>query len=262
VVVLDSDGVVKEKVGDFLIPVPVTIIGSGPLASAPVASAANQNMWYQSTDFGLCKYVSVFENAGTDLINCGFLPYLADIALANGPLTIELIYCTTQIGVFTTPVSWADSSSLINFAIKQRSSNKLWALNNGAVLAESTNAIATNVFNKVVASRRSTSTTITLNGISKTVVANSVFSITNRSFFIGGHPTEENMDGCVCMVRIYSGYTQNDSVSGLTLLDEWDFNKYAGGLTGASLMGYPFAVVDGTPETRLGYRCIPWSLLQ
>ena len=30
-VVLDSDGVMKQKVGDFLIPVPVTIIGSGPL---------------------------------------------------------------------------------------------------------------------------------------------------------------------------------------------------------------------------------------
>ena len=36
--VLDSDGVVKQKVGDYLIPVPATIIGSGPLASAPVAS--------------------------------------------------------------------------------------------------------------------------------------------------------------------------------------------------------------------------------
>jgi len=70
-VVLDSDGVVKQKVGDYLVPAPVTIIGSGPLASAPAASAANQNLFYMSTNFGLCKYVSVFNNAGSDWIDCG-----------------------------------------------------------------------------------------------------------------------------------------------------------------------------------------------
>lgn len=67
--VLDADGMVKQKVGDYLIPAPVTIIGSGPLASAPVASADNQNMYYMSTDFGLCLSRPVVELNGPDTIN-------------------------------------------------------------------------------------------------------------------------------------------------------------------------------------------------
>lgn len=57
--VLDSDGVVKQKVGDSLVPVPFTIIGSGPIASAPVASAAYAGMYYMSSEFGACVCRSV-----------------------------------------------------------------------------------------------------------------------------------------------------------------------------------------------------------
>ena len=49
VLVLDSDGVVKQKVGGGLVPVPITLVGSGPISSAPVASAANLGAMYLET---------------------------------------------------------------------------------------------------------------------------------------------------------------------------------------------------------------------
>ena len=57
-VVLDSDGVVKEKVGDFLIPVPVTIIGSGTLASAPDASLNDGLYFYDNVTNNLYQSIN------------------------------------------------------------------------------------------------------------------------------------------------------------------------------------------------------------
>lgn len=238
------------------------IIGSGTLASAPAASASNKDLLYMSTDFGLCKSSGVFNNVGTDLINCGVLPYLAPIASSNGAITIEILYCTSSINVFAAPVSWADSESLINLAVKQRTTNKLWALTTGSVLVESSNVITSNTFNKVIVSRRQASTAITLNSVSTVVSASSTLSTVNRKFFIGGHPTNENIEGRVWRVRVYSGYTGDESLSALTMLDEWDFNKWDGSANGMSLNGYPFVVSDGTPFTAKGYSWIPMSLLQ
>lgn len=84
--VLDADGVVKQKVGDYLIPVPVTIIGSGPLASAPVASADNLGLWYNSTDFGPCLSRPVVELSGPDLIVAS-----ATRLIANSPVYTFLV---------------------------------------------------------------------------------------------------------------------------------------------------------------------------
>ena len=52
-------------------------VGSGPLASAPVASAANQNMWYMSTDFGLCLSRRVIYLNGPDTLI--FAPVASDL---------------------------------------------------------------------------------------------------------------------------------------------------------------------------------------
>ena len=261
-IVRDSDGVVKIKVGDFLIPVPVTIIGSGPLANAPVASAANQNLFYMSTDFGLCKYVSVFNNAGSDWINCGVLPYVEDAVANNSAITLECVFATASIGANMVPAVIGGLLTETNLSLKVRDSGLMWA-NVGSQSVIGNSQLIANRFYRAKASRNNTTISLCYNDLSFVrSVANSL-AYPNKPFLIGGHLSNaENFEGQIAKVRVYSGYSATCDVSSLVLLDEWDFNTWAGGLTGSSLMGYPFTVVDGTPETRLGYRCIPWSVLQ
>ena len=259
--VLDSDGVMKQKVGDFLIPVPVTIIGSGPLASAPEASAANQNMWYMSTDFGLCKYVSVCENAGTDLVNCGVLPYLENIQANNLPVTIECVFAEKTLNVFATPAVWGGLAVETNLALKARNISVMWG-NVGGESVVGNSTLTANRFVRAKVSRDAGNMSLCYNNLSYTRVATNSLAFPAKPLLIGGYSNSENVEGPIAKARVYSGYSATCDVSSLVLLDEWDFNQWSGGLTGSSLMGYPFTVVDGAPETRLGYRCIPWGVLQ
>lgn len=55
----------------------LTIIGTGTLASAPVASVANQNMFYMSTDFGLCLSRRIVLLNGPDTLT--FAPVASNL---------------------------------------------------------------------------------------------------------------------------------------------------------------------------------------
>lgn len=237
-------------------------VGSGPLANAPVASAANQNMWYMSTDFGLCKYVSVFENAGTDLVNCGVLPYVEDAVANDSDITLECVFAAASIGANMVPAVIGGLLAETNISLKVRDSGLMWA-NVGMLSVVGNSTLVVNKFYRAKASRNSTKISLCYNDLSFVRSVTNPLAYPNKPFLIGGHlSNSENFEGSIAKVRVYSGYSATCDVSSLVLLDEWDFNKWAGGLTGSSLKGYPFTVVDGTPETRLGYRCIPWSVLQ
>ena len=76
------------------------IIGSGPLASAPVASAENQNMWYMSTDFGLCLSRRVVSLDGPDTIK--FAPVASTLKGIDWMCSFCFLDCASSVASFAT----------------------------------------------------------------------------------------------------------------------------------------------------------------
>lgn len=75
------------------------IIGAGPLASAPAASAANQNMYYASTDFGVVRYISSPAKID-DGIFCSHRLRDESATPQNGSGSFVFAGCTNQTSAF------------------------------------------------------------------------------------------------------------------------------------------------------------------
>ena len=228
---------------------------SGPLASAPVASAGNQNMWYNSTDFGLCKCVSVFNNAGSDWIDCGrpsFISHLSTITRAgyrckvvfkinantwstlvglgtSSPTTRQL-----QIGVSNTGVSanlyLGGASS--DMPIQQSGTWGFLDINYPKTgLATASTTLGTTVINS---------------GVIADYTGNLMFGVLSDG--------NDAAEASTAFVKFWD--------SDGKLLDNYDFNRWDGTGSGASEKGNIYNVTDGTPFTAKSYSWIPWSVLQ
>ena len=256
--VLDSDGVMKQKVGDFLIPVPVTIIGSGPLASAPVASAANQNVWYMSTDFGLCKYVSVFNNAGSDWINCGRPSWLDQLRPDVDAFTVCAVFMPTSVPTASRVYSLEGSSgSQTQFSLIPISNGGLHSRLGGTSANPIHTGLTANTWynHKLNAKIPVANSTSVLNGANVAVLTPGNY-VSTSNLFIGTYsqnPTVENFEGMIAKFAVCNG-------SG-AIIDVLDLNKWDGSSTVYFDSGHACTVTDGAPLTKKGYACIPWSVL-
>ena len=231
-------------------------VGSGPLASAPEASAGNQNMWYMSTDFGLCRYVSVFNNVGLDWIDCGFPPLLSGLTGIADSFTLEAVFSITT----------ARNSRILSFGESAGASQwRLMTSLAGALvptIGSTSSARGSYVVNEWVkyeikATAGSNLATAYKNGIQQ----GSQFAITDEtsltSLIIGGfsgNPSAENLEGMVACFRVRDG-------SG-TVIDTLDLNKWDGTAIARFDSGHACTVSDGTPFTAKSYACIPMSVLQ
>lgn len=239
------------------------IIGSGPLASAPVASAGNQNMFYMSTDFGLCKYVSVFKNEGTDWVNCGRPAHL--MALLNPTIASTVRSVFKSISVASGYV-WglADSGAVIQ--------NGLYTLLgvDGCGGAVGGSGLFANP--RVTISSDYNAVTLLTDGASFAKISNGTLMgdvpkgtlTSSASLYIGSRTdgVSVNFEGFVAVVDFYSGFNPDGSCNGLTLVDRLDFNKWDGTGTIRFDSGHACTVADGTPFTAKSYACIPLILLQ
>ena len=252
--VLDSDGVVKQKVGDYLIPASVTIIGSGLLAAAPVASAANQNMYYMSTDYGLCKCVSVFNNEGTDFVNCGrpsFLSYLSTVTRVG--YRCKVGFRVTTAG-YAALVGLGGSTATRQLAIGLISTGISANIYIGGVITSpgpSLQAIGVWGFIDVKYPKTGTPTITTSSG-SFTASSGSVDYA--GDLYLGALSNGgDNFEGMISSVKFW------DDAG--TLLDIYDFNTWDGSSSGMSLMGNPYTVTKGSPFTERVFAWVPLSVL-
>lgn len=256
--VLDSDGVVKQKVGDYLIPAPVTIIGSGPLASAPVASAANQNMFYMSTDFGLCKYVSVFNNAGNDWIDCGRPSWLAQLRPGVDEFTVCAVFMPSSLPAASRVYSLEGAGGAqTQFSLIPTTTGGLYSRLGGTAAAPIHTGLSVNTWynHKLNAKKPVANSTSVLNGESVPVLTPGNY-VSNSGLFIGAvsvNLTGENFEGMIAKFSVYNG-------SGV-VIDSLDLNKWDGSGTVRFDSGHACTVTDGTPFTAKSYALIPWKML-
>ena len=259
-VVLDTDGVVKQKVGDYLVPDPVTIIGSGPLASAPAASAVNQNLFYMSTDFGLCKYVSVFNNAGSDWIDCGRPSWLAQLRPNVDAFFIDVVYSIASYSAVGRVYSLEAASSLeTQFSMIPTSNASATYIRIGGAGTINIGKVPINTFvrhtlaGKVPASASQS----TLNDNAPVTITSGGSFISPNNLVLGGYspdPATQNMEGRIACFRVRNGAG--------AVIDMLDLNKWDGTGTVRFDSGHACMVTDGTPFTAKSYSLIPMSVLR
>ena len=264
--VLDSDGVVKQKVCDFLIPVPVVIIGSGPLASAPVASAANQNMWYQSTDFGLCKYVSGFLNEGVDFVSAGRPAWIPQIApnMAFSFFTSLRIKKTVAAAQYLISLADGDTAATQQLAVLFNQGGGTVSLRIGGVgkSAAYVLPVPATILDICITSN-GTISDLWIGGakVVSGLVNGAYTSAQNLSIFGYAANPLYNAEALFFQSSIFSGYSATGTCANLTQIDKYDMNKWDGSTSGKSEMGYGYTVTKDTPFTELSYACVPMSML-
>ena len=241
-----------------------TIIGSGPLASAPAASAGNQNMFYMSTDFGLCKYVGVFRNEGVDWINCGRPAWLSNLVPKVNTFTIEATSSPKSLS-FQSIVGLADvdpppNPTKTQFLLGYKSGGAFEVYVGGTAIGGTSGLFPVNVFNRATVAVGLTQAKCYKNGVLD-VSFNISTKVSSADLYIGALANGYNFEGDIASVRIYSGVNADGSTTGLTLLDKYDFNKWDGSVSGTSDMGYAYTVTKATPFTELSFACVPMSIL-
>ena len=237
-------------------------VGSGPLANAPVASAANQNMWYMSTDFGLCKYVRVFNNAGIDYINCGRPSHIINLLSPSNPYTVRVCLLPSSISQAGV-VAALSGGTAVTTPFNIRFYNSFVGVTVGdAAPAEIPATQLNDAFNCIVALNTGASHMIKAGSSYSESILNGSGSYSGN-LFIGGRTdgVSANFEGKIAFISFYQGYNPDGSFAGLTLVDRYDFNLWDGSNSGTSIMGAPYTVVKGSPITEAEYALVPLSLL-
>ena len=233
-------------------------VGSGPLANAPVASAANQNMWYMSTDFGLCKYVSVFNNAGSDWINCGRPSWLDQLRPDVDAFTVCAVFMPTSLPSASRVYSLDGASGVqTQFSLIPISTGGLHSRLGGTSANPIHTGLTANTWynHKLNAKIPVANSTSVLNGANVAVLTPGNY-VSTSNLFIGGrseNPTTENFEGMIAKFAVFNG-------SGV-IIDVLDLNKWDGTGTVRFDSGHACTVTDGTPFTAKSYSLIPWSIL-
>lgn len=235
------------------------IIGSGPLASAPVASAGNQNLYYMSTDFGLCKYVSVFNNVGTDWINCGRPSWLDQLRPSVDEFTICAVFMPSSFPSASRIYSLEGvAGAQTQFSLIPNATGGLFARLGGTSASPLHTGLTANTWynHKLNAKLPVANSTSVLNGASVAILTPSNY-VSTSNLFIGAfsqNPTVENFEGMIAKVAFCNG-------SGV-IVDVLDLNKWDGSSAVYFDSGHACTVTDGTPFTAKSYACIPWSVLK
>lgn len=226
----------------------------GPLASAPVASAGNQNMFYMSTDFGLCKYVAVFKNEGSDWINCGIPSWLAGLTPnVNYFIDVVALSLATTAGYYFASTG-SPAENLFNLYVSSAESSFGGGVGAGATKSTPTLYTNADVYKCITLINDAASARVTVDG-SSAVFPKGAYS-TPRTLFIGGRTdgATANYEGSIACFRVRNG-------SG-AIIDTLDMNKWDGTSTMRFDSGHACTVTDGAPFTAKSYACIPWSVLK
>ena len=233
-------------------------VGSGTLASAPEASAANQNMWYMSTDFGLCKYVGVFNNAGSDWIDCGRPSWLAQLRPSVDEFTICAVFMLSSLPSPSRVYSLEGTGGAqTQFSLIPTATGGLYSRLGGTSASTLHTGLTANTWynHKLNAKLPVANSTSVLNGESVAVLTPGNY-VSTSNLFIGGfsqNPTVENFEGMIAKFAVCNG-------SGV-IIDVLDLNKWDGSSTVYFDSGHACTVTDGAPLTKKGYACIPWGVL-
>lgn len=244
----------------------INVIGYGLLANAPVATTLNQNQFYMSTDFGLCKYVGGFLNEGIDYVSAGRPSWITFINpnVAFSFFTTLRIKKTVAVAQYLISLADGDAANTQQFAILFNQNGGVVSLRIGGV--EKSEAYVLPV------SDTRLSICITSDGIISDLwiggvkiisglVNGGYMSSQNLNIFGYSFNPSYNAEALFFQSSVFYGYSSNGLCSGLTQIDKYDMNKWDGSITGKSDMGNSYTVTKGVPFTELSYACVPVNLL-
>lgn len=247
------------------------IIGAGPLASAPAASAGNQNLYYLSTDYGLCKCVKAFKNEGVDYENLGRPSWLGSMRPGTDAFTIRQLinFADNTAAQVSFGIGSVASSPSRQFAIRRNSATgdgKLAIIVGGTYL-ETTFVITPSVIHNILVSIANNGpvTAFVDGSLVFTGTRTGTYTDDSRSVLIGaldsGSVATYNAESSTLLTEIYSGYTTAATVSGLSLLDRYDSNTWDGSTSGTSIMGNAYSVTKASPLTEEAFTWCPVGML-
>lgn len=267
-VVLDSDGVVKRKIGGGLVPVPITLVGSGPISSAPVASAELRGaMWYDETSVssanpsGLWQCRGVFNNVGTDWIDCGVPTFITNYmrpgvdsfiveAVAKKSSSVDSFGPLVETGT-------AGATRIFELAHVGSANNYALQANSGGVQYRNEYInVPVNIYHKytLVSTPGANGCSVYYDGVLVGNFTSGLYSTITGMRFMGSPGIGiEYFDGKLASVRFFS------VSSGL--LDAYDFDLWNGTGSGMSQNGNAYTVTDGNPFTAKGYDWVPFGYL-
>lgn len=234
------------------------IIGSGPIANAPAAGAGNNNaLWVDGSSIYQC--VGVFNNAGTDFVNCGRPANLISLLVPTVASTVCAVVLPSNYSQTGQLYALSGGSGAIVSQTYVQTGSFGYSCGGASV---SVIPVSTVGFKSVRSSNTGSAHFITVDGSPSSMVANGADTYSG-SLFIGGRTDGEsvNFEGRIASVSFYSGFNADGSCTGLQLIDRYDFNKWDGSANGTSLMGNPYTVTDGTPLTAKSYAWVNRALL-
>lgn len=238
----------------------------GPLASAPAASAANQNQFYLSTDFGLCKYVSGFLNEGVDFISAGRPAWITQITpnLAFSFFTSLRIKKTAAAAQYLISLADGDAANTQQLAVLFNQGGGTVSLRVGGIEKSASYVLPVSDTRLAICiTSNGTISDLWIGGVK--VIAGLVngpyVSAQNLNIFGYAFNPLYNAEALFFQSSIFSGYSTTGMCNSLTQIDKYDMNKWDGSTSGKSDMGYTYTVTKATPFTELSYACVPMSLL-
>ena len=238
------------------------IIGSGPLASAPVASAGNLSGMYLETgdplwpNGRLWRYRRGFNNDGTDAIVIRNSTLIRDkIRPKVDSFTFEIIFNLRSLNAWQNIVTLLGTDAQLLILVTNL--NKIRIVVGGVVVgSDSVASLTIGKFYRCVVSVNADGTTkCFINSVE--FVTGTCGAVVEPSALITlsakNTTSTDNHNGYLCCFGIYYGYSSIGNTSVLTRFSSFALDEIAGSTTVSdSLTGVLGDITDGSPTGAIG----------